>query len=165
MAGFGTTVTLADLRTNFDASTATLATNAVAGRKDQTIPFRKASLSDLDALSGRRLAWVQTDDMKVQCMFLRVTDVVAGRVVTAALTVDGGDTRFLSDVTVSVSVTTINGTVDSRPTSLDLRAVTGSIVRLKKGVRYLWTFSNANAGTTTGVVVGGIQLRSLRRDR
>lgn len=155
-------VSIDQLRNNFDDKTAALAANMLAGRKDQWRTFRKTTLADTDALRTRTTAWTQVDDQEVRTAFLRVTDAAAPRVVTWTLSVDGDDTRFLVDKDVSISVTTIVGTADER---IDLRTATGDRIRLKRGVRYRMTIENTSAGTTTGVVMCGIGLRTLRRTK
>ena len=153
-------VSLSELRTDFDAQTASLTTNASAGQKDQTRFFRRTTLLTTDALNIRTTAWVMPDDMEGRVFALRVTDTAAGATVTATVEVDGGDTRFLVDNTVSISVAAINGTVDSRT---DFRTVTGVRFRFKKGVRYRITV--ATVGADVGVVVCAMQMRSVRRTR
>jgi hypothetical protein len=158
------TISASALRANLDDHRATLLTQSTAGRKDFTVPMRLAALADTTALSLRTVAFTPQDDVEVRMMFLRVTDTVAGRIVTLTLSVDDGETAYLLDKTISTSVTTINGTVDSRTaSSLDLRTVTGDRIRLLKGVRYRLTVENTSAGTTTGEVRVGLQLRTRRR--
>lgn len=160
------TITAADLNTNFDAQTATILTQAGQGQKDQTIELRLDTLADTDDASARSVAFVVPDDLEDRTIFLRVTDGTAGRVITGTLTVDNGDTTYLVDNTVSLSVTTVNGTVDSRPTSLDLTDNTGTVLRLLSGVRYRLTMANTSAGTTvSGPLILAMQLRSFRREK
>lgn len=156
-------ISLAALRGNLDDKTATLTTAAAAGRKDATIPLRRATLADTDDVSVRSVAFTPQDDCEVRDLFVRVTDTTASRVITASVEVDDGDTTFLLDETISASVTTIVGTADSRPTSLDLRTTTGRRFRLLKGVRYRLILTNTSAGTTTGIAIAGLQLRYMRR--
>lgn len=159
------TISLANLRANLEDHRSTLTTQSTAGRKDFTIPLRCATLSDTTALSLRTVAFTPQDDMEVRTIAVRVTDTTASRVITATLSVDDGDTTFLLDKTLAASVTTINGTADSRDSSsLDLTDVTGDRVRLLKGVRYRLTLENTAAGTTTsGEVQAWVQLRTRRR--
>lgn len=162
---FTGTVTAATLRANFDDHRAQLLTNSIAGRKDQTRYIRLATLVEpTTVLSARTLAWRQVDDQEVRCFFVRVTDdATFGHTVTGTLTIDDGTTLYLVDNTISVSVVTINGTVDSRSASqYDYRTPTGTRFRLKKGVRYRMTLS-ITAATTAGVTILGLQLRSVRR--
>lgn len=148
------------VRTDLQAVEDGVATETFGGDKDHQILYRKTALAAADALNLRTIAWVQTDDQELRALFLRVTDTVAGRVVTMTLTVDGGDTRFLVDETISLSVTTVNGTADTRSD----HTATGAVrIRLKRGVRYRLTVTNTTGGTTTGVVVGGCQVRAMRR--
>ena len=98
--------------------------------------------------------------------FFREQVRASGKAVPVRLALEQADglTKYLSDNTVSISVTTINGTVDSRSSgNLDLRSTSGARMRLQKGVRYRVTITNTTAATTTGVVSGAIILTSDRR--
>lgn len=163
----GASVDITQLRTDFDATRATVDADKRIGRKIQTRYIRRDTLAAATALSLRTFAWTQTDDQELLVAWLRVTDAAGGPVVTLTLAVDGADaepslSRFLVDTTVSLSVTSIAGTVDSRPTSLDMRPVTGMRVRLKQGVRYRMTLSSTG---NVGVVVACIGLLGMRRKR
>lgn len=163
LASFTSTVTASALRSNFDDKTATLATNAIAGQKDQTRYIRHAAPASGTALSARTVAWTQVDDAEVRVFAVRNTDTGAGKILTGTLTEDTGDAELLVDNTVSVAVTSINGTVDSRDSSAtDYRTTTGVRFRLKRGVRYRLTLSSDTAGAS-GVTLVLLQLRSLRR--
>lgn len=159
---FTSTVTAATLRSNFDDATATLTTASTAGRKDQTWFLRLSAIASGTALSARTLAFRPRDDFEVRMMFVRVTDTTAGRLITGTLTQDAGDAEQLVNNTISTTVTTVNGTADSRPTSLDYRTTTSTRFRLKKNVRYRLTLSSNTAGAS-GVTIIALQLRSLRR--
>jgi|GEM_PF-3283393 len=153
--------TATELRANFDDATALLLTNARAGAKDRHIFFRTAALVSGSDVSLRSTAWTQQDDQEVRMMSIGVT---AGSVFTigATLTVDNGDTLFLVDQTISISHATVNGTNNSRPTSLDLRTTTGTRIRLVKGVRYRLALTNTSGSNTTVCQVT-LQMRSVRR--
>lgn len=161
---FADPITLTELRTAFDAQTATITANKRLGQKDNEPSLRLATLADTTALLSRSIAWTQQSDQELRTMFLRVTDGTAGRVITATLTVDDIEDRadmWLLDQTFSVSVTTINGTTQA---SLDVRTTTGKRVRLLSGVRYRLDIANANAATTvSGPIEAGVQKRSTRR--
>lgn len=159
---FSTTVGLTELRTALDASRAACTANKRLGQEDAEIPLRLASLAAGDHLLTRSIAWTQLDDQELRTMFIRVTDGTAGRSVRASLTVDDGETQFLVDKTCAVSLTTVmNGTVDARA---DFRTVTGTRVRLLRGVRYRLDIEVLTAAATvTGPLLAGVQLRSLRR--
>ncbi len=162
LSPFTSTVTVAALRANFDDSTAALATNAVAGKKDQTRILHVPNLAVATVLSARTMAWTQQDDAEVRIFFCRVTDGAAAATVTATLTQDNGTTEFLLDNTVSIAVVAINGTVDSRASSAtDYRTTSGTRFRLKALVRYRLTLSTTVA--TVDLAQCGLQLRSLRR--
>lgn len=156
------TVTAAQLRANFDDKTTTLQTNMRAGQKDHAKILRLASLLAGSDVSLRSVAWTQQDDQEVRVLNVRATDTGAGRVVTGTLTVDNADTVFLVDNAISVSITTVVGTADSRPGTLDLRTTSGTRIRLVKGVRYRLTLS-VDAGTCTGPILLELQRRTIRR--
>lgn len=157
------TITATALRTDFDALTASIpASDEWDG--DFSVPLLVSNLADTTTARDRSIAFTPQDDYEVRGLFLRVTDGTASRIVTATLTQDNDGTTYLLDGAVSVSVTTINGTVDSRPTGLDLRTVTGTRIRLVKGVRYRLSVQNTSAGTTvTGPVLVMLQLRGVPR--
>lgn len=163
---FTGTITATQLHTELDAQTATLTTQATAGRKDQTIFLRLASLADTTNVRDRSVSWVAPDNMQVRIAFVSVTDTVAGRIVTGTLTVSGGDTNFLTDNTVSIEVETVNGLVDSRsgtPSLIDYRSGTPWL-NVFKGVRYTLALLNSSAATTIGGPVQlAVQLRTRRR--
>ncbi len=170
------TTSASQLNTDFDAQTSTLTTNAVAGQKDRTIFVFLASMTSSTAIGTRTVAWTQQDDQELRIIFARGTADATDSTLTATLTVDNGDTAFLNDNTVSVSVAqTAGGVFDTRtgtsaatanahgdyrnatPTATDVAAR----MKLLKGVRYRLTMST-DAGTWTSVEAC-IQLRSVRR--
>lgn len=166
---FTGTITATQLHTELDAQTSTLTTQAALGQKDQTVFLRLASLAystPTADLRDRSVSWVAPDNMQVRIAFVSVTDTVAGRVVTGTLTVSGGDTNFLTDNAVSISVTTVNGLVDSRsglPPLVDYRTGTPWL-NVFKGVRYTMTLLNSSAATTVGGPLQlAVQLRTRRR--
>lgn len=120
-----------------------------------------ATLADTTALRDRTLAWTQQDDATLEYTMVRATDGTASRVVTAVLSVDSGDTIYLGEQTISATVTTVNGTADTRTS---YTTVTGTRVRLLRGVRYRMTLANTSAGTTiSGPVIFAVQMRALQR--
>lgn len=163
LTSFTGTIALTTLRSNFDLQTSTLATNAQAGAKDSTRFRRIATLTNATALSARTLAWTQPDDQELRIIYGFGTADAGSRTLTVALTVDNGDTLFLVDNTVSVSVTSSGAATFSTRTagSGNYLVTTGTRLRLLKGVRYRLTAST-DAGTWTAVSIG-VQLRSLRR--
>ena len=122
-----------------------------------------ASLAAATVLSARSHAWTQQDDMEVRVLYAYGTFAGAGVTLTATLTVDNGDTRFLVDNTCTATLTSVGaGDDDTRIyTQTDFRTVTGKRMKLLKGVRYRLTAS-ATVGTVTDVTAG-VQLRSVRR--
>jgi hypothetical protein len=164
LTAFTGTIVSSVLNGNFDDDAAVLATNAIAGSKDATLVLRVVSLADTTALRDRTMAWVAPDNMQIRIAFLRVTDGTSSRVVTGTLEVDSGDDDFLTGNTVALSVTTVNGTIDSR-TAGDEDYRTGvPWLRVFKGVRYRLTVENTSAATTvTGPVQLAVQVRSERR--
>lgn len=155
------TVSISQLRTDFDSLTTTIATNATGGGKDHNHTLRLAALTDVTALSARSLAWTPQDDQELRLIGLRITDGTAGRSVAMSLTVDNGDSSFLLGYSVTASVTTVIGTADSRQ---DWRTTTGNRLRLLKGVRYrLALVNNTPATTITGPLLAWVQTRCIRR--
>lgn len=158
------TITAAALQAEFQAIATLIDTSHVFDIGDFNVPLRLATLADTTTERDRSIAFTPQDDYEVRGLFLRVTDSGgAGRVVTASLTQADGITSYLLDKTISVSVTSIAGTVDSRPTGLDLRTTTGTRIRLVKGVRYRLSALCSTVGTVTGPVEVWLQLRSVRR--
>lgn len=159
LVAFTSTITAADLNANFDDKTTALLTNARSGRKDGVIPLRLGSLASSADLSLRSIAWTQQDDHELRVITIRATDTAA-RAISATLTVDNADTTFLVDQTISVALTTVNGTADART---DFRTTTGTRVRLLKGVRYRLAIVNTSGGTVGGPLQATIQVRTGRR--
>lgn len=164
LTAFTGTIASSVLNGNFDDKTTTIGTQMQAGQKDHTVELRLSSLADTTELRDRSKAWVQADHAQLRIAYLRATDSGgAGRSVTFTLAVDNGDDDYLVENTVSITVTTTAGTVDSRSSNAtDYRTGTPWI-RLVKGVRYRITLACAS-GTVTGPVYAGVQLRSRRRD-
>lgn len=164
LTAFTGTTSAATLNSNFDDKTTTIATQMQAGQKDQTVELRLTTLASTDELRGRSRAWVQADHAQLRIAYLRATDSGgAARSVTFTLTVDNSDDDYLVEFPVSITVTTIVGTVDSRASSATDYRTGVPWLRLVKGVRYRLTLSVAS-GTVTGPVYAGVQLRSRRRD-
>lgn len=156
---FTGTVTEATLRSNFDDKTLTLSTNAQAGKTDHVVYVFRDALNTTDDISLRCVDFTPVDDYELRVLRLRLVDTVASRTVTATVTVTDGDTTFLLDQTISVTGTTINGTSNA---NLDLRSVTGTRIRLLKGVPYRLTIGTPSAGPLTAAQAS-VVLRSLRR--
>jgi hypothetical protein len=159
---FTGTTSATTLNANFDDATATITAQADDGAKDQTVHLYLASLASGADLSVRSVAFTMQDDMEVRVFVARVTDTGV-RAISASVEVENGDSTFLSGYTMSLSVTTAAGTVDTRPTSLDLRTATGRRIRLLRGVRYRMAFQNTSGGTVTGPLQLMLQLRTVRR--
>lgn len=154
------TITASAIRTDLDAVRALLEVDTQQDT-DFCVPLRISTLADTTNVSLRSIAFTPRDDYEVRVLAVRATDTVAGRVVSATLEVDSGDTSYLLDKTISASLTTVNGTADGRT---DLRTVTGDRIRLVKGVRYRLTLANATAGTTVGgPIIANLLLRSIPR--
>lgn len=160
-------ISVADIRSNFGAA-ATLVNAAKAlGAMTQTIPLRRMSLADTDTLLSRSIAFTPQDDQDIDTLYLFATDAAGGgRVVTVALTEDGvadpvnaPETRYVPHP-VQVSGTTISGNIIEVE---DFRPVTGTRVRLLKGVRYRLSMTCETVGTVVGPVVAVLQLRPVRR--
>lgn len=161
---FTGTTSASVLNANFDDKTATLTANAKAGQKDQTVYVYASSLVAATALSLRTVAWTPVDDMEVRVVLGRGTADAGSRTLTVTLEVDNGDTAFLNDTTVSLTVTSSGaGAFDTRTggTQGDYRTTSGTRLRLLKGVRYRLTMST-DAGTWTDAEAC-VQLRTFRR--
>lgn len=155
---FTGTVTAAALIANFDDKSTTLTAQALLGRKDANMFHRRAALGAADNVSLRSVDFVAPDDLELRILRLTVLDGAAGRTVTGTLTQTDGDTSFLLDKTLSVSVTTVIGTAQA---SLDKRTTSGDRHRLLKGVRYRLTLSTS-AGPVTAAQITAV-LRTARR--
>lgn len=158
-------VSISQLRTDLDAQTASIQTNARGGAKDHDFTFTVTNPADTvtnpNAPVAYSRAWTQQDDQEIRVLVVRPTHNAAGKLVSATLTVDDGETQFLVDYPVTIQATTINGTADAR---LDLRTTTGTRLRLLKGVRYRLAISVDSAGTTlVGSTLASLQTRSCRR--
>lgn len=154
------TVTQAALRTDFDALTASLTTDALAGQADFPIALRVASLAVAMDVSLRSIDFTAPDDLELRVVRVLVTHTAAVGDVTATLTVTDGDTAYLLDQTITVSVASVNGTAQA---SLDCRTTTqAKRLRLLRGVRYRLTLSTA---ATVDVGQATLVLRTRRRTR
>lgn len=160
---FTGTVSAATLNANFDDATTTLVANAKLGQKDQAQDVYVASLVAGTVLSLRTFAWTQRDDAELRVIFAHGTADAGSRTLTLTLTVDNGDTAFLDDETITLTVTSSGaGAFDTRTAGDgDYRTTSGTRVRLLSGVRYRLTIAT-DAGTWTDAV-GVVQLRSVRR--
>lgn len=155
------TITASALRTDFDQHRSTLATNARAGRKDQTRVLRIAAMTSATDLSLRSYAWTQADDHELRILYGRGTTDGAATL-TVTLAVENGDDTFLAEQTVTAAVTAGGAsTVDTRPTATDYRTTTGTRLRLLKGVRY--RLSVAVSAANWSAITIGAQVRSVRR--
>lgn len=159
---FSAPISLTELRTAFDAQTATITANKRLGQKDSDVNLTLMTLAQGAHLLTRSIAWTQTDDQELRAMYLRVIDGTAGRIIVATLSVDDGETQFLgADQTFTATLTTVNGTADAR---VDFRTTTGKRARLLNGVRYRLDIENTTAETTvSGALNAGVQTRSVRR--
>lgn len=136
--------------------------DAIAGKKDHTRHVFVPSLTSALALSARTYAFTPHTDEEVRILMARGAADAASRTLTATLEVDNGDDRYLIEHAVSAAVTSAAAaTYDTRPTSLDLRDVTGTRVFLLAGVRYRLTLAT-DAGTWTNATAV-LQVRSRRR--
>ena len=156
---FSATISAAELNA---AMTTAIVTNATAGKKDHARHIFVPTLIAGTALSARTYAFTPHTDEEVRILFARGAADAASRTLTATLAVDNGDRRYLIEQTVAASVTSAAAaTYDTRPTSLDLRTVTGTRLFLLSGVRYRLTLAT-DAGTWTDAMAV-LQVRSRRR--
>jgi hypothetical protein len=131
---FTSTVTAATLNANFDDARAAITSQAVAGQIDLAIHHKSLLLAGTGTDVKDFVDFIPEDDYEVRVLRVYATDVTAGQVVTASVVVANGDTTFLVDQSITVSVTTGASTVVQA--SADFRTVTGTRVRLLKGVPY-----------------------------
>jgi hypothetical protein len=154
------TVTQTALRTDFDALTTSLSGNTLLGQEDFPLTLRVASLAVAMDVSLRSVDFTAPDDLELRVLRVLVTHTAAVGDVTATLTVTDGDTAYLLDQTISVSVASLNGTAQA---SLDCRTTTqAKRLRLLRGVRYRLTLSTA---ATVDVGQATLLLRTRRRTR
>jgi hypothetical protein len=148
------------LRTDFDALTPSLDSNTLLGQEDFPLTLRVSSLAVAMDVSLRSVDFTAPDDLELRVLRVLVTHTAAVGDVTATLTVTDGDTAYLLDQTISVSVTSLNGTAQA---SLDCRTTTqAKRLRLLRGVRYRLTLSTA---ATVDVGQATLLLRTRRRTR
>ena len=154
------TVTQTALRTDFDALTLSLSSNTLLGQEDFPLTLRVASLAVAMDVSLRSVDFTAPDDLELRVLRVLVTHTAAVGNVTATLTVTDGDTAYLLDQTITVSVASLNGTAQA---SLDCRTTTqAKRLRLLRGVRYRLTLSTA---ATVDVGQATLLLRTRRRTR
>ena len=154
------TVTQTALRTDFDALTPLLDNNTLLGQEDFPLTLRVSSLAVAMDVSLRSVDFTAPDDLELRVLRVLVTHTAAVGDVTATLTVTDGDTAYLLDQTISVSVASLNGTAQA---SLDCRTTTqAKRLRLLRGVRYRLTLSTA---ATVDVGQATLLLRTRRRTR
>jgi hypothetical protein len=154
------TVTQTALRTDFDALTTSLSSNTLLGQEDFPLTLRVASLAVAMDVSLRSVDFTAPDDLELRVLRILVTHTAAVGDVTATLTVTDGDTAYLLDQTISISVASLSGTAQA---SLDCRTTTqAKRLRLLRGVRYRLTLSTA---ATVDVGQATLLLRSRRRTR
>jgi hypothetical protein len=111
-------------------------------------------------VSLRSVDFTAPDDLELRVLRILVTHTAAVGDVTATLTVTDGDTAYLLDQTISISVASLSGTAQA---SLDCRTTTqAKRLRLLRGVRYRLTLSTA---ATVDVGQATLLLRSRRRTR
>lgn len=141
---FTSTVTAATLNANFSDHVTATTNQAIEGQVDMAIHHKRLLLTSTPDVADY-VDFVPEDDYEVRVLRVYATDATASQVVTASVVVVNGDTTFLVDNTLSVSVTTGAGTVVQAST--DFRTVTGTRVRLLKGVPMRLKLT-ADTGTT-----------------
>lgn len=150
-----------DIQAEYFTQVTALQSQALRGQKDFVVPLMVPALVTSTALAARIVDFTAPDDLELRTLRCSVTSGTASIVVTAALTVTDGDTTYLLDNTVSVSVTSVVGTAHG---NVDARATTNPIrVRLLRGVRYRLSISSPSATATN--VSAALVLRTRRRRR
>jgi len=155
---FTGTVTAATLNANFDDARAAITSQAVLGQVDASVHHRVLSLTGAATSVANFVDFTPADDMEVRVLRVYVNSATASSTITAAVTVANGDSTFLVDQSITVSTTSIVGTTQA---SRDLRTVTGTRVRLLRGVPYRLSLSSS-AGTHTEARAI-VLLRTIRR--
>ena len=148
------------LNNNFNDANSRINATSIAGRKDTPLFVRKGTLAVADDVSTRSVLWTAPDDLELRVLRVLCTHTTTGVDVTATIEQADGDTSFMMDAAVTVSVASINGTAQ---TTLDLRTTTGRRIMLMRGVRYRLTVSAAGGTATVGQATA--LLRSRRRTR
>lgn len=152
-------VTAASLNANFNDANAAIQSQSVLGAVDMAVHHKVFLLASTGTAVTDFVDFIPQDDYTVEWIRVYATDATASQVVTASLTVANGDTTYLCDQTISVSVTTTAGGVVQATT--DLRTVTGVRVRALRGVPY-----RLSLGRDTGTIDEAramVGFRSLRR--
>ncbi len=166
ISAFTSPISASQLNTNFDDATSALTSQAILGQVDGNVFLLLTTAGQLASaadISLRSIAWTPTDDQELRIAFIRATDTAANAI-TLVLVVENSDTAFLVDQSISIPLTTVNGTIDSRTAGdEDYRTTTGIRVKLLKGVRYRLTMVNVSGATIGGPLEVCCQTRSVRR--
>ncbi len=153
-------ITQAALRTDFDALTANVSADSLAGDADVSISHLVLALATGTGVANF-VDFTAPDDMEARVLRVCATDGTAARTVTAFLEQTDGDTAFLLDQTISKDVTTVVGTAQA---SLDLRTTTQSKrIKLIRGVRYRLRLSTTAGPVTSAQVTLVCRTRRRRR--
>lgn len=136
------TVTQANLRTDFDANTANLTSDAVVSSGDYPISLRKAS-----ATGDTVYDFTAPDDLEVRALRVTAIHTTTGLTVTATLQETNGDVDYTAGAVLSASVGSVNGTAQA---TTDYRTTTGTRVMLLRGVRYRLTLTVSGGTLTQG---------------
>lgn len=149
-----------DIQSEYFTLTTALNNQALLGENDFCIPLQVQALTNATTVPASSVDFTAPDDLELRTLRLSTTGVV-GPTVTATLTVTDGDSSYLLDHTVSVSVVSIAGTAHG---NLDARSTTQAVrVRLLRGVRYRLAVTS-NSATATAVSAA-VVLRTRRRRR
>ncbi len=149
-----------NIQDEYDALITALNAQALDGQNDFCIPLNVPALTNATTVPASSVDFTAPDDLELRTLRLSTTGVV-GPTVTATLTVTDGDSSYLLEHAVSVSVVSIAGTAHG---NVDARSTTQAIrVRLLRGVRYRLAVTS-NSATATAVSAA-VVLRTRRRRR
>lgn len=155
---FTGTVTAATFNANFSDANAAITSQAVEGQVDACIHHKVLNMGAASVADF--VDFTPTDDWEIRVLRVSGTDAAGGMTVTATVSVVNGDSTFLLDQTVSVTTAALGAAVQTQAT-LDLRTVTGTRLRLLKGVPYRLRLSRSSG--TVDDARAMLLLRTIRR--
>ena len=162
---FTGTTDITVFRSNMDDATATLRTNAATSKLEsrsyEYMVGPVASLTSATLARDSSIAFTMPDDVKLIGWAAHGTADAISRTLTAALTVDNGDTTWLLGQTLLGSVTSTGaGLTDVR--SFAPSSTITPTIRLVRGVRYRLTIACTTSGSFANAV-GFVMLASTRK--
>lgn len=158
---FTGTVSASVFNANFSDANAAITSQAILGQIDSNVHHKVINLVSAGSPAVTDYVdFTPNDDLELRVLRVSGTDAAGGMTVTATITVANGDTTFLVDRTITATTAALGVGTQTQATT-DYRTVTGTRVRLLKGVTYRLTLS-ASAGTVDDARAM-VLLRTIRR--